>query len=93
MRKTFDEYIQARIMKVYLENKEGSKTGLCSGACKSFDEYAKWYSGDETHDTAGWLMAFGCGRQRAEDYARYIEEYLKRNVVSKRPFIRRNDDV
>lgn len=77
MRKTFDEYIQARIMKVYLESKNGI---LISDVCKSFDEYAKMYSDDghSAHDTAGWLMAFGCGRQRAKDYARYIEEYLKR---------------
>lgn len=73
--KTYDEYIQARIFKVYLENKNGR---LCSGGHKTFDSYAKFYCGDENHDAAGWLMAFGCGKQRAKDYARYIKEYLER---------------
>jgi len=73
--KTYDEYIQARIFKVYLENKNGR---LRSGALETFDSYAKLYCGSERHDAAGWLMAFGCGKLRAKYYARYIKKYLER---------------
>ena len=78
--KTYDEYIQARIMKVYLENKEGSKTGLTSGAYENFYELAEGYVGC---DAQHWLVAFGCGKQRAKDYAHYIKNYLATTVKVK----------
>ena len=82
MRKTYDEYIQARIFKVYTQNK---KAVLMNKACESFEQYAKGYGVNNGcfAETVDWLMRFGCGKQRAKDYAHYIQDWLKRNTVSK----------
>ena len=79
--KTYDEYIQARIMKVYLENK---RQVLTTGACKTFDDYLESeYALGGLEETADWLVAFGCGKQRAKDYAHYIKNYLATTVKVK----------
>jgi hypothetical protein len=75
--KTYDEYIQARIMKVYLENKKGK---LYNYSYKTFDELIEGYIAKGS--TADWLFKFGCGRQRAKDYAHYIKNYLATTVKS-----------
>jgi len=80
--KTYDEYIQARILKVYTENKRQFMT---TGACKTFDDYVE--SGYVSHagleKIADWLVSFGCGKQRAKDYAHYIKNYLATTVKVK----------
>jgi hypothetical protein len=72
--KKYDKYIQDRIFKVYTDNKKGN---LQSGMYQTFDEFAKRYGEDGLEQTTRWLIMFGCGKQRATDYAHYIEQYLK----------------
>ena len=75
IKQTYDEYMQERIYRVYIENKKGF---FVSGQCKSFDEYVKRYGSVELAHSEHWLLNFGCGQQRAKDYAQYIADWLMR---------------
>ena len=70
MMKTFDEYIQGRILKAY-NNAPGE------GICDKFDELAYWFKYDSIDNTARFMQRYGIGKQRAKDYAHYIVAWLE----------------
>ena len=70
MMKTFDEYIQGRILKAY-NNAPGQ------GICDNFDELARMFRIDSIDNITEYMLRYGCGKGRAKDYANYIVAWLE----------------
>ena len=69
--KTFDKYIQGRILKAYND-------APGEGICDKFDELAYWFKYDSIDYATGFMQQrYGIGKQRAKDYAHYIVAYLE----------------
>ena len=70
MMKTFDEYIQGRILKAYND-------APGDGIYDNFNELALGFKYDSIDNTARFMQRYGIGKQRARDYAHYIEAWLE----------------
>ena len=68
--KTFDEYIQGRILKAY-NDVPGD------GIYDNFYELALAFKYDSIDNTARFMQRYGIGKQRAKDYAHYIVAWLE----------------
>ena len=69
--KTFDEYIQGRILKAYND-------APGEGFCNNFNELALAFKYDRIDYATGFMQQrYGIGKQRAKDYAHYIVAYLE----------------
>ena len=68
--KTFDKYIQGRILKAYND-------APGEGICDNFNELAYWFKYDSIDNTARFMQRYGIGKQRSRDYAHYIVAWLE----------------
>ena len=71
MMKTFDEYIQGRILKAYYNGAPGE------GIYDNFYELALGFKYDSIDNITEYMLRYGCGKGRAKDYANYIVAYLE----------------
>ena len=69
MMKTFDEYIQGRILKAYND-------APGDGIYDNFYELALGFKYDSIDNITEYMLRYGIGKQRAKDYAHYIAAWL-----------------